>query len=81
MKYIDRKVTTWERIYFNDSVDLEEIKNEISKDINYFFYNHPDFMSSGFIYDTMDNIEPDKSNATVELYEDQMLIWDNSVKK
>lgn len=77
-KWIDKKIITWERIILQPHIKMEDVIKNLEKggsidpflegaDINYIMDVSEDM-----------DLELNKGNVTIELYEDDKMIWDNS---
>jgi len=78
-KYIDRKVTVWERYYFDENTDLKNVIEELEttgKEIQ----ELEGFVESEILFDTSVNMEISENDGahTIEVYENNNeCIWDN----
>ena len=83
-KYVDIKVTTWQRLHFNDDADLKQVIEKLEQGY------HPNelFDEDGLgyegtcevLFDTEEFIRPDENDgqSTIEVWEDGNVLWDNS---
>ena len=81
MKYIDVKVSIWNRIQFKDDADLKKtiavIENEGLESI---YDEALGFVCYSPLYETEANLSlPENAGqSTIEVYEDQKLLWENA---
>ena len=80
MNYIDVKITTWERYHFDDSADMQAIK-QIVEEGSFLDVIDDDygFTESEPLYEIEEpmSLEGNKGLSTVEIYEDDELIYQN----
>ncbi|MGC4234569.1 MAG: hypothetical protein QM594_16425 [Niabella sp.] len=80
MNYIDIKVTIWNRLSFSDDTNMKEIAklveqlglDEVIDEARGFIENEP-------LYETEKELSPEDNNqrSTIEIYEQEELIWTN----
>lgn len=82
-KYVDIKVTVWQRLYFDEETNMQDIIKVIKDEGPINVANE----EIGFIkMETLDEtedvmtVEENEDNPTVEVYDEDELIWDNSPK-
>ncbi len=81
MKYIDVKVTIWNRIHFQEDADIQKaiavIENEGIESV---YDEALGFQEYSPMYETEENISPqdNEGNSTIEVYEDDKLLWENT---
>lgn len=84
MSYIDYKVTTWNRIHYSDTSNIDKLKEML---INGDSPNDLTDDNLGFVYhenlfDTDEYISPEENqgSATIELYDNEKkMIWSNEI--
>lgn len=80
-KFVDVKYTQWTRFYFDEEADIDKIisKLEQTGDINEVLYKEPyKWDYSEELLDSCDYLTPGENDAaTMELWIDEQLIWDN----
>lgn len=76
-KYLDFKVTTWKRLRFKDNQDLNQIIDDIYKGFTPYEIESEECEN---LYDVEEFVSLDENDgcSTIEIYEDDKLIWDNS---
>ena len=76
-KYLDFKVTTWKRIHFKDDQDLNQIIDDLNKGYTPYEIESEECEN---LYDVEEFISVNENDgcSTIEIYEDDKLIWDNS---
>lgn len=83
-KYVDYKQTIWQRAWFNDEADMSKIQELIKEngDIDYIFDDKLGFSFNECLYDTTTNIDisDNKGNSTIEIYENDEIVWENGDK-
>lgn len=80
-KYIDVKVTTWERYYLKEDENLDrvvQILKKFNSDLNILSLT-TEFSETKCLLELNEymTLEENNDNATVEVYENEKLIWDN----
>ncbi len=82
--YIDYKATIWLRIPIESDKVLKKVKKRIEEGLLpaelYDKLSMEDLSQCETLYDTEEFINPNENNgqATIEIYKDDKLIWDNS---
>lgn len=82
-KYVDIKVTIWQRLHFKEDADLQKIIDTIQTvGQNYICDDSFGFTECETLLETEDmmTVEENEDNPTVEVYDEDELIWDNSPK-
>jgi hypothetical protein len=81
MKYVDIKVTIWQRVHFEESADMNKVVETIITDGIDYIYDENDlgFCHSETLYDTEEQltVAENGNQATVEVYGNNELIWQN----
>ena len=81
--YVDVKFTIWDRYYIDNSVNMRELMEKISKG-EILPQNGIDesegFIEGEMLFETMEFLPPNENNnqSTIEVYENDNLIWNNS---
>lgn len=79
-KFIDVKVTSWERYYFNDDSYFDKIRQELENGLHPFDLSYEDgFQYTEKIIEADEYIEPVENNgaSTIEMYENNKMIYSN----
>ena len=79
--YVDVKVTVWNRIHFEDDANMEKILSILKTEgIEGITEEDLGFREYSTLYDSEEQITPEenKGDATIELYENEALKWDNA---
>jgi len=79
--YVDVKVTVWNRLHFEDDADMEKVLSVLQTNgINNITYEQLGFSKYETLCDSEEQIAPEenKGNATIQLFENDNLKWDNS---
>ena len=84
--YVDTKVTIWTRAYFTEDTDMQTIVQMIKEGdhkTGEIYDNSIGFIIYETLYDTEVHISPEDNHgdATVEVYQLNETIWENSIKK
>ena len=80
-KYIDYKVTQWNRIYLDDNVDLEEIINKLKNNEHEIDNVESNYCEHGVDTSQYLTVVENEGEPTIEVYKNDSLIWDNSLDK
>jgi hypothetical protein len=84
MKYVDVKITVWERYHFNETSQLNKVIEELEKtsDIDDILDPNLGYSHMELISDTRESlsVEDNQDNPTIEVYMDDSVIWDNKDK-
>ena len=84
IKWLDFKVTTWERVFINDKVNEEELLQKLkTKEIESVsdMYDNYENLSSELLTEHSEQLstKENSGSATIEVYsEDSSIIFDNS---
>lgn len=81
--FVDTKVSIWTRAHFTDEADMQEIIRQIKKEgLNSAFSDENGYTEYEILYDTEVPIKPENNNGapTIEVYQGDEVIWDNSNK-
>lgn len=78
--YIDVKETIWRRYHFSDEANMQGLLQELKDNP----FDVVDIDSAGFqeaevLYDTAENLNPEENcgEPTIEVYDKEVMIWDN----
>lgn len=88
-KYIDQKLTIWQRLHFNDNADMNDIIKQLESGSlpNELCGEENGFVECEILYDTEEFIRSDENDgqSTIEVYSEEKdttvmptMIWDNS---
>ena len=76
MKYLDFKVTAWKRLYLKDDCDLNKIISDLYAKTP---YEIESISCENLEYsDEFMSVNENDGCSTIEIFEDDKLIWDNS---
>lgn len=81
MKYVDIKVTIWNRLIFDDDTDMKEIAEIIrSQGVLFVCDKSFGYRESWPLFETEEFISLDQNfgQPTIEAYENEELVWENS---
>ena len=76
MKHLDFKVTTWKRLHLSDDSNINKIISELNTYTPYEIESE----ECENLYDTEQFMSVNENDgcSTIEIYENDKLIWDNS---
>lgn len=85
-KYVDVKITTWQRLHFNDDANMQDLIQKL-KENTFFPFDlcyESEFEELEYLSETDEYLYPDENNnqPTVEVYEGnefQECIWTNRI--
>ena len=82
-KYVDYKCTVWGRLEFDDSVNTDVIISKIKEGFlpaELFDAEELKLKGFHFVDDTEESmsLEENDGNATIEVFDDDKMVWDNS---
>jgi hypothetical protein len=81
--YVDVKVTVWNRLHFADDTSMEKILSILQKEgIDGITDEELGFKEYATLFESEEKISPEQNegSATIELYENDTLKWDNSIR-
>lgn len=81
--YIDYKMTCWKRAYFAEDTDVEKILEILKTEgLDYVLDEELGFTEQEDIPGIEIDLDPEDNDgrATIKVYKDNDLIWDNSIK-
>ncbi|MES2328145.1 MAG: hypothetical protein V4539_00995 [Bacteroidota bacterium] len=81
-KFIDVKVTLWNRYYFNEGADINKLTELVRENgIDEVIDDELGFNCSEILFDTMEEMTPDENggNSTIEIYVDDNSVWNNEI--
>jgi hypothetical protein len=82
MKYIDIKVTVWNRMVLEDNTNIEQIIADIkTKGINHVINDVREWKDVLTLWDSEEILTPDDNDqcATLQIWDDNDLVWDNEI--
>lgn len=79
MRHVDYKVTTWYKASFDDKVDMQEVIEVIKKEGIGNIMDMEGLHDNEEIYEVEEfmSVEENEGFSTVEVYDNDKLIWDN----
>jgi hypothetical protein len=83
-KWIDLKVTIWQRLHFKEAADMQEVIKVLkSNGPQYIDDDQLGFSVMETLHETEDIMTTEENNdlPTVEVYNGDELIWDNTQKQ
>lgn len=82
-KYIDVKMTVWQRFHFAEEAYMKGIADIIKEDgLDEVIDEKIGFQYSETLFDTEERMEPldNDNSATVKVFEDGKEVWNNEIK-
>lgn len=78
--YVDIKTTIWQRAWFKNDTNMNEIVDLLNNSYTSDIYDNSGFVENEILFDTEEILHPidNNGNSTIEVFENDKLIWGNT---